>query len=111
MNIPVVDISSSNPDAPAQLLNAAKDYGFVFVENNGDVIPRDQIAELFQLSEEFFASPVEIKEEVSIGSNQAGKNHGWLKRGVEMLDPATQKQADIKEYLPIPFCLRSSYPP
>lgn len=97
MDIPVVDISSSNSDAPSQLLEAAEQFGFAFVQNDGDSIPPSDIARMFELSEEFFASPVDVKEEVSIESNKAGKNHGWLKRGVEMLDPATQKQADVKE--------------
>lgn len=100
-NIPVVDISPSNPDAPEQLLSAASKYGFVFVENSPQTggIPPQDIAKMFELSKEFFAAPVEVKEQVSIASNKAGKNHGWLSQGIEKLDPKTQKRADVKEYV------------
>jgi isopenicillin N synthase-like dioxygenase len=98
-NIPVIDVSPSNPDAPNQLLSAASKYGFVFIENSPEAgIPPQQIAEMFELSKIFFAAPTEVKEEVSIGSNKAGKNHGWLSQGIEKLDPKTQKRADAKEY-------------
>jgi isopenicillin N synthase-like dioxygenase len=96
--IPVIDISPSNPQAPEQLLSAASNYGFVFIGNNAETgIPPQQIAEMFELSKTFFAAPTEVKEEVSIGSNKAGKNHGWLSQGIEKLDPKTQKRADVKE--------------
>lgn len=96
--IPVIDISRSNPQAPEQLLSAVSKYGFVFVENNPEAdIPPQDIANMFDLSKVFFASSTEIKQEVSIGSNEAGKNHGWLSQGIEKLDPKTQKRADVKE--------------
>ena len=98
--IPVINISPSNPNAPDQLLSAASKYGFVFIENSPQAgIPPEEIAEMFKLSRIFFAAPVEVKEEVSIGSNKAGKNHGWLSQGIEKLDPKTQKKADVKEYV------------
>lgn len=97
MRVPVVDLTPSNPDASCQLLDAAAKYGFVFIENNDIGISSRDINHLFTLSEDFFAAPVEVKEEVAIGSNKAGKNHGWLSRGIEKLDPATQKRADVKE--------------
>jgi len=97
-NIPVIDVSPSNPDAPNQLLSAASRYGFVFIENGPEAgIPPQQITEMFDLSKAFFAAPIKVKEEVSIGSNKAGKNHGWLSQGIEKLDPKTQKKADVKE--------------
>ena len=96
--IPVIDISTSNPSAPSQLLAAATQYGFVFIENNHAFgIPASKISRMFDLSEQFFASPIHVKEEVAISSNKAGKNHGWLGRGVEKLDPAVQRRADVKE--------------
>lgn len=98
MEIPVIDISPSNEQAPSQLLDAAATYGFVFIENSDGVgIPANEISHMFHLSKSFFASPTDVKEEVSISSNKAGKNHGYLSRGIEMLDPATQKRPDVKE--------------
>lgn len=95
--IPVVDIRPCNPNASEQLLDAAAKYGFVFIENKETGIEPKEIDHIFELSQAFFASPIEIKEEVSISSNKAGKNHGWLSRGVEKLDPATQTRPDVKE--------------
>jgi isopenicillin N synthase-like dioxygenase len=100
-NIPVIDISPSNPNAPEELLSAASKYGFVFIKNSpeiGGISPQD-IAKMFELSKEFFAAPFQVKEEVSIASNKAGKNQGWLSQGIEKLDPKTQKRADVKEYV------------
>lgn len=97
-SIPIIDLSPSNPDAPQQLLSAASKYGFVFVENNAATgIPPQDIAKMFEISKEFFASPTEVKQTAAIASNEAGKNLGWLSRGVEKLDPGTQKRADVKE--------------
>jgi isopenicillin N synthase-like dioxygenase len=100
-NIPVIDISPSNSNAPEELLSAASKYGFVFIKNGTETsgIPPQDIAKMFELSKEFFAAPVEVKQEVSIASNKAGKNQGWLSQGIEKLDPKTQKRADVKEYV------------
>lgn len=95
--IPVIDISDANKDAPKQLLDAACKFGFVFVANNEAGISPDLISKLFKISEEFFALPTDVKQEVSIASNKAGKNHGWLSQGVEKLDPNVQKRPDVKE--------------
>ncbi|KAK5687337.1 hypothetical protein LTS10_001475 [Elasticomyces elasticus] len=90
--IPVIDIRSSNINAPQQLLEAATRNGFVFVENSG--LDAKDVDHMFDLSKEFFSSSMDIKEEVAISSNKAGANVGWLSRGVEKLDPATQKRPD-----------------
>lgn len=64
--IPTIDISSSNKNSASQLLDAASKYGFVFIENDENGIPPQDIAHMFDLSKMFFASPVEVKQEVSI---------------------------------------------
>ena len=99
VDIPVIDLSPSNPHASSELLDAAAHYGFVFVANDPSTtgLSTADIDTMFSLSKQFFSSPTEIKEEVSIASNQAGKNVGWLSQGIEKLDPATQKRPDIKE--------------
>lgn len=95
-SIPVIDLS--NPNASTQLLAAASQYGFVYIENNDAMgIPPEEIFTMFELSREFFSAPAEVKEAVSISSAKAGKNHGYLSRGVEKLDPKVQKRADVKE--------------
>ena len=98
--IPIINISPTNPLAATQLLSAATTHGFVFIENNAATgISQASIDGMFALSKRFFASPVEVKEEVAIASNAAGKNHGWLRRGVEKLDPGEggQVRSDVKE--------------
>lgn len=95
--IPVIDISSANAKAPQQLLSAASEYGFVFVENNDAGIAPQAIDRMFDLSRNFFSAPIHVKEQAAISSNSAGKNVGWLKQGVERLDPVTQRLPDVKE--------------
>nr|POF18621.1 upf0676 protein [Quercus suber] len=96
--IPIIDISPSNPHAARQLLDAATSYGFVYIDNNAATgISPSAIDVMFDLSKHFFAAPRQVKEEVSISSNKAGKNHGWLGQGVEKLDPKVQKRPDVKE--------------
>jgi isopenicillin N synthase-like dioxygenase len=97
LSIPTIDISDNNKNAASELLDAASQYGFVFIENSQGGIPSNNIAHMFDISRKFFAAPDEVKEIVAISSNKAGKNHGWLSRGVEKLDPATQKRPDVKE--------------
>ena len=97
ISIPIIDISDNSGNAASELLDAASQYGFVFIENGKGDIPSKDIAHMFNISREFFAAPEEVKQEVAISSNKAGKNHGWLSRGVEKLDPATQQRPDVKE--------------
>ena len=97
LSIPIIDIGDKNKNAASELLDAASQYGFVFIENGEGGISSKDIAHMFDISKEFFAVPEEIKQVVAISSNKAGKNHGWLSRGVEKLDPATQKRPDVKE--------------
>ena len=97
--IPVIDISAANRNAAQEILDAAVRLGFVFIANNDAGIPASSIDEMFDLSKRFFALSVDTKQLVSISSNKAGKNHGWLQQGVETLDPATQTRPDMKEFV------------
>jgi hypothetical protein len=48
--IPVIDISPSNPHAATQLLDAATNYGFVFIENNAAAgMPPANVKNMFVL--------------------------------------------------------------
>ncbi|KAI7185034.1 iron/ascorbate family oxidoreductase [Hortaea werneckii] len=98
-DIPIIDLSPSNAHASSELLDAAAHYGFVFIANDPSTtgLSSVEVDTMFSLSKQLFSSPTEIKEEVSIASNQAGKNVGWLSQGIEKLDPTTQKRPDIKE--------------
>lgn len=98
ISIPIIDTRPENPQAAQQLLDAAAEYGFVFVDNNAATgITPAAIEHMFHLSQTFFASPLPLKQEVGIHSSKAGANHGWLGQGVEKLDPKVQKRPDVKE--------------
>lgn len=98
VQIPVIDISSANPHAAEELLSAARQFGFIFVANDNNAgVPPELINEVFDLAQQFFALPIDVKAECSISSNTAGKNHGWLSQGIEKLDPANQTRPDVKE--------------
>jgi hypothetical protein len=48
--IPVIDISPSNPHAATQLLDAAANNGFVFIENNAAAaMPPTTVENMFDL--------------------------------------------------------------
>ncbi|OTA25762.1 hypothetical protein BTJ68_11902 [Hortaea werneckii EXF-2000] len=82
-DIPIIDLSPSNAHASSELLDAAAHYGFVFIANDPSTtgLSTAEIDDMFSLSKQFFSSPTEIKEEVSIASNQAGKNPStWASR-------------------------------
>lgn len=101
-DIPVIDISPSNKEAASQLLAAATDNGFVFVENNDTVgIAPTDIKDMFNLvslislellpecskltiaqSNDFFKSPVSVKQEYAYNANR-----GWASVRTESLDP------------------------
>lgn len=107
--IPVIDISPANHDAPNQLLDAACRFGFVFVANNQAGISPRPITDMFSLSQNFFALPEDAKQAFSISSNKAGKNHGYLHQGVEKLDPKTQKNPDVKQWVASGYLLHYTY--
>ncbi|KAI5250295.1 hypothetical protein E4T43_00357 [Aureobasidium subglaciale] len=92
--IPVIDLSSSNPHAATQLLDAAANNGFVFVENNDATgMPPAKIDNMFDLSKDFFQGPIENKQECPTQNNR-----GWVSMQQETLDPGNQKRGDFKEY-------------
>ena len=65
VSIPVVDISPANKEAASQLLSAASSHGFVYIENNAAGVSPALIEDVFKLSKDFFALPIETKEQAS----------------------------------------------
>ncbi|KAG9829551.1 Clavaminate synthase-like protein, partial [Aureobasidium melanogenum] len=91
--IPVIDISPSNPHAATQLLGAAANNGFVFVENNAAAgMPPTKVQNMFDLSTQFFKGPIENKQKCPTQNNR-----GWVSMQQETLDPGNQKRGDFKE--------------
>ncbi|KUJ09983.1 Clavaminate synthase-like protein [Mollisia scopiformis] len=93
--IPVIDISGSLPqkEVAKQLVDAAATYGFVYIKNLGKDIPIEAIDSIFDLSKEFFTSPLEVKQPCKIQEN----NRGWVGMHAETLDTKNQKRGDFKE--------------
>lgn len=87
----VVDVSEINDFTAQELLDAATSQGFLFVEGHG--FSADEVAQLFDLSKEFFKLPEEYKMNYLIDET----NSGYTNFGGENLDPTTQKKGDPKE--------------
>ncbi|KAI6089478.1 2OG-Fe(II) oxygenase superfamily protein [Hypoxylon rubiginosum] len=94
--IPIIDISAEGADqiqVAKELVDAAVEYGFVYVRNAGRDISTEQIENAFGLSRTLFASPLEDKQRCKIEKN----NQGWSGMHTETLDPKTQRVGDFKE--------------
>ncbi|CAF9934478.1 MAG: hypothetical protein ALECFALPRED_005958 [Alectoria fallacina] len=93
IQIPVIDISeASAADTADQLVDAVARYGFIFVRGEGLGFTRQILDNAFALSQKFFSSAREEKEECAIQAN----NIGWSSMHSETLDPK-QKRGDFKE--------------
>ncbi|KAI4594843.1 hypothetical protein KJ359_007364 [Pestalotiopsis sp. 9143b] len=96
-NIPIIDISADGVDEleiAKALVDAAAEYGFVYIRNTGKDISAEQVQGAFDLSRKLFLeTPVEEKQKCSIQKN----NRGWSGMHTETLDPKTQRVGDFKE--------------
>ncbi|OTB07769.1 hypothetical protein M426DRAFT_317662 [Hypoxylon sp. CI-4A] len=94
--IPIIDISAEGADEvqiAKELVDAAVEYGFVYIKNSGRDISAKQIENAFSLSRVLFGSPLEDKQRCKIEKN----NQGWSGMHTETLDPKTQRVGDFKE--------------
>ncbi|KAE8352998.1 hypothetical protein BDV28DRAFT_134048 [Aspergillus coremiiformis] len=94
IQLPILDIS--NPHDPAvgkAMLDAAAKYGFLYVNSNGTDFTVSDVERAFELSKQFFNSPLEEKVACQIQRN----NYGWSGMHVETLDPEHQRTGDFKE--------------
>ncbi|KAI1811907.1 2OG-Fe(II) oxygenase superfamily protein [Poronia punctata] len=94
--IPVIDISGHGDDQARiakQLVDAAADFGFVYIKNTGHDISAAQIEQAFNTSKTLFESPLADKKRCKIEKN----NQGWSGMHTETLDPKTQRVGDFKE--------------
>ncbi|KAI0011219.1 2OG-Fe(II) oxygenase superfamily protein [Xylariaceae sp. FL0662B] len=94
--IPIIDISAEGADqtqVAKELVDAAAEYGFVYVKNTGRDISVEQIENAFNVSRTLFKSPTEDKQRCKIEKN----NQGWSGMHTETLDPESQRVGDFKE--------------
>ncbi|KAF9884591.1 hypothetical protein FE257_001413 [Aspergillus nanangensis] len=94
IQLPVVDISNPNDSVVGkEMLDAATQYGFFYVNTKGTDFTADDVKKAFGMSKDFFMSPIEEKATCSIQPN----NHGWSGMHIETLDPEHQRTGDFKE--------------
>lgn len=91
----IIDISSLDFESANKLLDAAKTQGFLFIK--GHSFTPEEIASVFDLSEDFFKLPFDYKSKYAIDKY----NHGYTGYGVETLDPEKLAVGDPKEALNI----------
>ncbi|KAI1098955.1 2OG-Fe(II) oxygenase superfamily protein [Jackrogersella minutella] len=94
--IPIIDISAEGANqaqVAKELVDAAVEYGFVYIKNAGRDISTEQIENAFNISRILFGSPLEDKQKCKIEKN----NQGWSGMHTETLDPKTQRVGDFKE--------------
>ncbi|KJK80723.1 hypothetical protein H634G_03872 [Metarhizium anisopliae BRIP 53293] len=92
-DIPIIDLSGPQAEVSKQLVDAAADHGFIYIQNLGYDIPAASIDDAFALSEKLFSAPLDEKQTCSIQTN----NRGWTSMHAETLDPQNQKVGDFKE--------------
>ncbi|KAK4908401.1 hypothetical protein LTR66_017566, partial [Elasticomyces elasticus] len=93
INLPVINISDPTKEVGRQLVQAAINYGFLYISPEGTPFTEELVNHEFELSRQLFASHVSEKEACQIGSD----NHGWTGMHNEILDPANQRKGDFKE--------------
>lgn len=91
LNLETIDVSKQDGATAKRVVDAARTLGFIYVSNHS--ISRSLIRRVFDLSKDLFQLESKQKEAFSI----TPKNQGWSRMGSEKLDPATQKQPDLKE--------------
>lgn len=92
--IPIIDISSllSNDDVQTvanKIYQAATNTGFFYIKGHG--ISDKLIDQAFNVSEDFFALPIDAKETISVNTSQ----RGWMATGMSKLQGA--QTHDLKE--------------
>ncbi|KAI1438764.1 2OG-Fe(II) oxygenase superfamily protein [Xylaria sp. CBS 124048] len=94
--IPIIDITGAPEDQARiakELVDAAAEYGFVYIRTAREDISPEQVKQAFDISRALFQSPLEDKQRCEIEKN----NQGWSGMHTETLDPKTQKIGDSKE--------------
>ncbi|KAI0408088.1 hypothetical protein F4802DRAFT_619288 [Xylaria palmicola] len=94
--IPIIDVNGAPEDQiriANELVDAAAQYGFVYIRSTGQDISPAQVEHAFEVSRTLFQSPLEDKQRCKIEKN----NYGWSGMHSETLDPKTQRVGDFKE--------------
>ena len=93
IDLPIIDISDTSSQNAKRLVQAAIDYGFLYLSPHGTPFTESLVETHFELSKEFFSLPTSKKQAYHVGTD----NRGWLGMHNEVLDPANQKGKEFKE--------------
>lgn len=92
IQLPVFDVSDHSPENAKRLVNATIEYGFLYISPEGTPFTESLVDAQFDLSKQFFASPLDEKKTYHVGKT----NRGWLGLHNEVLDP-TNNPKEFKE--------------
>jgi isopenicillin N synthase-like dioxygenase len=102
-SLPIIDLSSfESGDAAARAAVAAaldaacRDIGFLLISGHG--VPADAIRRMHDVSADFFAQPLDVKQLMEVPANQ---DLGWKRQGqsylADTLTPGAPQAQDYKE--------------
>lgn len=90
IQLPIIDVANTSPDNGRRLVDAAVEYGFLYISPSGTLFTESLVKSQFDLSKQFFAQPTAEKEKYRIGTD----NRGFTGMHNEILDPSK----DTKEF-------------
>ena len=93
IRLPVIDISEFTVKVGKQLLDAAIEFGFLYIDTTGSGFTEVMVDREFELSRRFFALPESEKGACRIDET----NRGWTGMHGEILDPKLQRKGDFKQ--------------
>lgn len=93
IQLPVLDVSNFSTQVGKQMLDAATEFGFLYISTNGTGFTEDVVDRHFQLSKSLFALPETEKARYRIDHS----NQGWVGMQAEILDPKSQRRGDFKQ--------------
>ncbi|OAL67826.1 oxidoreductase [Trichophyton rubrum] len=73
IQLPIIDISSATAEVGKQVIDAARQYGFLYIDTASSCFSKEEIDSTFKMAQEFFASPIEEKKEVEIRAINFGE--------------------------------------
>ncbi|PGH19436.1 hypothetical protein AJ80_03937 [Polytolypa hystricis UAMH7299] len=93
IQLPVINISKATPAVGREMIDAAKEYGFLYMDGAGTIFSKQDVDGAFGMARKFFRSPLEEKAEVKMDKHK----NGWAGMHAETLDPEHQQRGDFKE--------------
>ncbi|KAI5302342.1 hypothetical protein KEM56_000775 [Ascosphaera pollenicola] len=94
IELPVINISTASVEAGKEMLAAAVEYGFLYIDSTSTQFGKKTVDEMFELSRRFFKeTPFAEKDRFRI----SGDNRGWSGMHSETLDPDNQERGDFKD--------------